>query len=133
MTILLIFSNCRIITHQITSFKNIQYDKLYFPCRLVCVKTSNNEFASFFGRYSHFKFRFFSEVPIFMTFQNCRIVTAKTTNFETIKHDKIYIPCSSVYGKTSYNKFALFFWKIFPYKFRFFQKCQVFSNFQGAA
>ena len=59
MTIFLKLSNCHIITHQITYFKNIKYDKIYFPCRLICGKTSYKEFASFFWEIFPFQISIF--------------------------------------------------------------------------
>ena len=59
MSIFLKFSNCRIIKTQITYFENIQYCKIYFHYGLGVAKTSYNDSATFFGRYSYFNFRFF--------------------------------------------------------------------------
>ena len=62
MSILLKFSNCRIIIAQTTYFGNIQYRKIYLHYGLGLVKTSYNDYSSsFFGRYSHLKFRFFKK------------------------------------------------------------------------
>ena len=86
----------------------------------------------FFGRNFYFIFLFFSKLPIFLKFSNCRIITDQTTNFENIQYDKSYF---------YYNLFAtkLVTINLLPLQDRyshfnfFFQKCQYFSNFQIAA
>ena len=122
ITIFLKILNYHIITAQTTNFENIQYDKIYFPCSLVCGKTSFNKFTLFFWKIFLFQISFFSEMPIFVKFSNCRIVTAQTTNFETIQYDKTYFSCSLVCCKTSYNKFAFFLEDIPISNFDFIQK-----------
>ena len=122
MSIFLKCSNCRIIIAQTTYFENIQYCKIYFHYGLGLAKTSYNDSASFFGRYSYFKFRFFSKMFIFLKFSNCRIVIAQTTYFENIQYCKIYFHYGVGLVKTSYNDSTYSFWKIFHFKFNFFSK-----------
>ena len=134
MTVFLKFSNCCIITNQITYFVTIQYDKIYFSCSLVQGETSYNKFPSFFRKIFSFKMLLFSEIPIFVKFCNCRIITDQNTYFVTIEYDKIYFSCSLICGKTRYNEFAQFFLKIFPFQISiFFKNDHFFSNFQIAA
>ena len=122
------FSNCRIIIAQTTYFENIQYCKIYFHYGLGLTKTSYNDSASFFGRYSHFKFRFFWKMSIFFKFSNCRIIIAQTSYFENIQNCKIYFHYGLGLAKTSYKDCASFFWKIFSFKISVFIKIVHFSQ-----
>ena len=85
----------------------------------------------FFVRYSHFKFRFFSKMTIFLKVSNCLIIIAQTTCFENIKYCKIYFHYGLVLTKTNYNYSASFLWKIFHFQFRFFQKMSIFLIFSN--
>ena len=126
MSIFLKLSSCCIIIAETTYFKNIQYCKIYFHYDLGLAKTSYNDSASFFGRYSHFKFRFFSKISIFLKFLNCRIIITKTTYFENIQYCKIYYPYGLGLTQTSYNDFATFFGIYSHIKFRFFSQMSIF-------
>ena len=120
MSILLNFSNCRIIIAQTTYFENIQYCKIYLHYGLGLAKFSYNDSASFLGRYSHFKFRFFSKISIFLKSSNCRIIIAQTTYFENIQYCKIYFHYGLGLAKTSYIDSASFFGRYSFFKFRLF-------------
>ena len=120
MSIFLKFSNWRKILVQTTYFENILYCKIYFNYGLDLTKTSYNDSASFFGRYSHFKFLFFSKMSIFLKFSNCRRIIAQTTYFENIQYCKIYFHYGPGLAKTSYNDSAFFFGRYSHFKFRLF-------------
>ena len=132
MSIFLKFSICCIIIAKTTYFENIQYCKIYFHYGLSLIKTCYNDSASFFGRYFHFKFRFFSKMSIFLKFSNCRIIIAHTTYFENIQYCKISFHYGPGLAKTSYNDSASLFWKIFRFKISiFFKKIQFLSKFSN--
>ena len=133
MSILLKFSNCRIIIAKTTYFVNIQYCKKYFHYGLGLTKTSYNDSASFFWKIFSFQISIFSKISIFLKFSNCRIIIAQTTYIENIQYCKIYFHYGLGLVKNSYNGSASFFWKIFPYKISFFfKKYPFYSSFQIA-
>ena len=119
MPIFLKVSNCRIIIAQTTYSENIQHGKMYFYHGLVLTKTNYNDSVSFFGRYFHFKFQFFSKMPIFLKVSNCRMIIAQITYFENIQYGKIYIQHCIDLTKTSYNDSAFIFWKKVQFSFFF--------------
>ena len=85
----------------------------------------------FFGRYFHFKFRFFLKMSIFLKFLNCRIIIAQTTYFENIQYCKIYFHCGLGLTKTSYNDSASFFGRHSHFKFWSFSKMSIFLKFSN--
>ena len=85
-----------------------------------------------FGRYFHFKFRFFFKMSVFLKFPTIHIIIAQTTYFENIQYCKIYFHYGLGLAKTSYNDSASFFWEIFPFQISIsFQKCSFLSNFSN--
>ena len=122
------FSHCRIIIAKLLIFKTSDIVKNTFTMVQVRMKLVTMTLLSFFGRYFHFKFQFFSKMYIFHKFFNCRINIAQTTYFENIKYCKIYFHYGIRLTKTSYNDFASFFWKIFPFQISIYFKNVNFSQ-----
>ena len=62
------FSNCRIIIAQTTYFETSNIVKNTFTMIQVWLKLVTMTLLPFFGRYSHFKFRFFQKCPFSQSF-----------------------------------------------------------------
>ena len=89
MSILLKFSNCRIIIAQTTYFENIQYCKIYFHYGLGLTKTNYNYSASFFWKIFQIQISIFKNVHFSQVFK-LPLIIAQTTYFENIQYCKIY-------------------------------------------
>ena len=83
---------------------------------------------SLFGRYSYFKFRFFSKMSIFLKCFKLPHNYSSNYLFLNIQYCKIYFHYGLGLAKSNYNDPASFFWKKFPFLISFFFKNVHFSQ-----